>query len=238
MLKKISVSSTIREVLEEEIPKQLIQTRRVANTDLSYVSGNFVIDILNRAFGYAWSWSIDHYWVQQSEDKKYKDRNTGQETVTPQPPVAHVIGTLTVFMKDDNGDIVQISKSGAGSKSIIGGSSEQESVFKSASTDALKKAASLLGVAAQLYRDNREQEYFEQTIAEMPWEPEEQESLQEQVTWLDNCKKENGFDDTYLDSIVASWSSGKYRSAGSLPPYKFNKFVNYLKEAQKAANNS
>lgn len=235
MLKKISIDGNIREVLEEEIPKQLIQTRRVANTDLSYVSGNFVIDILNRAFGYAWSWSIDHYWVQPSEAKKYKDRNTGQETVTPQPPVAHVIGTLTVFMKDSNGDIMKISKSGTGSKSIIGGSSEQESIFKSASTDALKKAASLLGVAAQLYRDNREQEYFDNTISEIPWEPEETELLKEQISWLEDCKKANNFDDDYLDQVVASWSSGKYKTLRSLPSYKFNRFVNYLKEAQKAA---
>ena len=139
-------------------------------------------------------------------------------------------------MKDDNGDIIKISKSGTGSKSIIGGSSEQESIFKSASTDALKKAASLLGVAAQLYRDNREQEYFEQTLAEMSWTPEDKEALKDQILWLENCKRENGFDDDYVNSIVVSWSSGKYRSAENLPPYTFNKFVNYLKEAQKAAN--
>lgn len=236
MLKKISLDSNIREVLEEEIPQQLIQTRRVANVDLSYVSGNFVIDVLNRAFGYAWSWSIDHHWVQPSEAKKFKDRNTGQETVTTQPPVAHVIGTLTVFMKDSKGDIMKISKSGTGSKSVIGGASEQESIFKSASTDALKKAASLLGIAAQLYRDNREQEYFERTLSDTPWEPEDVQSLQEQVSWLENCKKENGFDDDYIDQIVASWSSGKYKTIRNLPPYKFNRFVNYLKEAQRTAN--
>lgn len=116
--------------------------------------------------------------------------------------------------------------------------SEQESIFKSASTDALKKAASLLGIAAQLYRDNREQEYFERTLSDTPWEPEEVQSLQEQTSWLENCKKENGFDDDYLDQVVASWSAGKHKTIRNLPSYTFNKFVNYLKEAQRAANAS
>ena len=234
MLKKISVSSNVRAVLEETIPKQLIQTRKVAGTDLSYVSGNFVIDALNRAFGYCWSWSIDRNWVQPSEPKKYKDRNTGQETVTPQVPVAHVIGTLTVYMKNDNGDIIEIKKSGAGSKSIIGGASEQESIFKSASTDALKKAASLLGIGAQLYRDNREQEYFEKSLG-TPWDSEVKEELKEQIEWLELCKKDNGFTNKEVDGFVSSWSASKYKTVSSLPPYQFVKFIDYLKEAQRTA---
>lgn len=238
MFKKISIDSNVRAVLEETIPKQLIQTRRVANVDLAYVSGNFVIDALNRAFNYCWSWSIDHYWIQPSQDKKYKDRNTGQETVTSQPPVAHVIGTLTVFLQNKNGETVKISKSGAGSKSVIGGSSEQESIFKSASTDAIKKAASLLGIGAQLYRDNREQEYFEQTLVSAPWDSETEEMLKSDINWLELCKKENNFSDDYVNSIVSGWSNGKFRTVSSLPPYKFTEFVRYLKEAQRAATES
>jgi len=235
MLKRIMLDSNIRAVIEEPIPRHLIQTRQISGTKLDYVSGNFVIDTLNRAFGYTWSWSIDKEWIQPSEPKKYKDKNTGQETVTPQVPVAHVIGTLTVFLRDENGNVVQVSKSGAGSKSIIGGSSEQESIFKSASTDALKKAASLLGIAAQLYREPREQEYFDTMLASSSWDEETKEIFKEDIDWLEKCKKDNGFDDDYMDTIVASWSSNRFRTVSSLPPYKFSSFVTYLQEAQRSA---
>ena len=234
MLKKISIDSNIRAVLEETIPPSLIRVRQISGTNLQYVSGNLVIDALNRAFGYAWSWSIDHYWVQNSEPKKYKNKNTGEEITVPQVPVAHVIGTLTVFMKDDNGDIIEIKKSGAGSKSIIGGSSEQESIYKSASTDALKKASSLLGIGAQLYRDNGEQEYFEKLLINAPWDSETKEALKDDITWLQQCKQENGFTDDYIDEIISNWSGNKFKSVNNLPPYKFSEFVQYLKEAQKA----
>lgn len=50
----------------------------------------------------------------------------------PQPPVAKVLGRLTV-----PGLAI---KEQYGSKVLVGGATEQESAFKSASTDALKNA--------------------------------------------------------------------------------------------------
>lgn len=235
MLNQENLDIKIKSVLEEPVPQQLIQTRKVAGTDLQYVSGNFVIDCLNRAFGYLWSWSIDKAWVQQSEPKKFKDRATGKEIVTPQVPVAHVIGTLTVFVKDTNGELIRISKTGAGSKSVIGGSSEQESIFKSASTDALKKAASLFGIGAQLYRDTKEQEFFERSLSVYNWDDQTREYYASDITWLENCKKENNFSDDQVDNIVSKWSRGNYKTVNSLPTYRFREFVKYLKAAQKAA---
>lgn len=235
LLRKILLDINSRAVLEETIPGQLIQTRKVAGIDLSYVSGNFVIDALNRAFGYAWSWKIDSYWIQPSEPKKNRDRNSGTETLVAQPPVAHVVGTLTVYLKDEHGDVIQISKSGAGSKSVLGGSSEQESIFKSASTDALKKAASLFGIGGQLYRDKNEQNYFNSTLGMIHWDQEIKDSLEDDMKWLDKCMDDSGFSSQDIDDIGMNWSAGKYRSLAHMPPYDFKKFINYLKEAKKAA---
>lgn len=235
MLNQENLDIKIKSVLEEPVPQQLIQTRKAAGTELQYVSGNFVIDCLNRAFGYLWSWSIDKTWVQQSEPKKFKDRATGKETTTPQVPVAHVIGTLTVFVKSDNGELIKISKAGAGSKSIIGGASEQESIFKSASTDALKKAASLFGIGAQLYRDTKEQEFFEHSLSVANWDEQTKEYYAADITWLNSCKKENNFSNDQIDAIVSKWSRGNYKTVNNLPTYRFHEFVKYLKAAKKAA---
>ena len=233
MLTKFKLDYDIREVLEETIPKSVIQQREGGGHKvLYYVSGNFVIDQLNRAFNYAWSWSIDKAWVQPSEPKT--DRYKNNELV-PQPPVAHVIGTLTVFLKDASGTIFPISKTGTGSKVILGGAADQDSIFKAAATDALKKAASLLGLGAQLYRDKNEQEYFKTSLGQDNWNTADFEALSEDLVWLENCMKENDFSDEFMNSYVREWSNNEYNSVQSLPPYSLKKFIASLKAAQQEA---
>jgi len=227
------MDSNIKSVLEEKIPKKLIQERSGGgNTKLSYVSGNFVIDQLNRAFNYMWSWSIEDCWIQQSEPKKWKDRNTGKENVIPQGPVAHVRGTLTVMLKDENGQYIEIKKSATGSKSIVGGQSEQESMYKAAGTDALKKAASLFGVGAQLYRDPKEQAYFESRIGESYWDDETKAKYEKEFNYINHLYESFSKDD--IDEMVDTWSDGKFKSVLSLTPNMLVEFVSHT-QAQEAA---
>lgn len=233
MLTKFNISYDIREVLEETIPRSVIQQREGGGHKvLYYVSGNFVIDQLNRAFNYAWSWSIDKAWIQPSEPKidKYK----GNESI-PQPPVAHVIGTLTVFLKDTNGTVFPISKTGTGSKVILGGAADQDSVFKAAATDAIKKAASLLGLGAQLYRDKNEQEYFKASLGQDTWDEQITADMKADMEWLLSCMKENDFSDDFINSYVKEWSNNEYSDVQSLPPYALKRLVGSLKAAQQEA---
>lgn len=67
----------------------------------------------------------------------------GNPVLVRTEPIAHVLGMLIV---PGVGVAMQW-----GSKILQGGSSEQEHALKSATTDALKKCASLLGVALELY---------------------------------------------------------------------------------------
>lgn len=83
--------------------------------------------------------------------------------------MAHVRGNLTVPIVQEDGTVVMITKSGFGSKTVLGGQADQEHIFKAAATDALKKAASLFGIGAQLYRDEDEQAFFEAINYEDPW---------------------------------------------------------------------
>lgn len=102
---------------------------------LSYISGDTVTRLLNKAFLYRWSFEVVETRVVQSQAKK-------NETST-QGSVVQVHGRLTV-----PGWGVREQW---GSQPLVGGSDVQEHAFKSAATDAMKKCASLFGIALDLY---------------------------------------------------------------------------------------
>ena len=122
---------------------QWVKTRNIKGSNLSYVSGDLVIRLLNKAFKYRWSFEIKETKVVESADRVFKNRNTGQETITPQNPVVQTLGRLTV-----PGWGVREQW---GAQPIIGGQDIQEHAFKASATDALKKCASMFGIALDLY---------------------------------------------------------------------------------------
>jgi hypothetical protein len=115
---------------------------------LNYVDGPTVIEKLNKAFGYKWSFEILSKEIIKSEPKIIK--KDGQEIVIPQSPYVEVVGRLTV-------PGVGV-KEQFGTKILVGGASEQEGAAKSAATDALKKCATLLGIGLELYGDSENEE--------------------------------------------------------------------------------
>ena len=122
---------------------QWVKTRNIKGSNLSYVSGDLVIRLLNKAFKYRWSFEIKETKVVESADRVFKNRNTGQETITPQNPVIQTLGRLTV-----PGWGVREQW---GAQPVIGGQDVQEHAFKASATDALKKCASMFGIALDLY---------------------------------------------------------------------------------------
>ena len=59
-----------KEVIARTLPDQLIKQREGGGKKiLSYVSGSTVIDLLNEAFGYLWSWDVVEQFVQESQPK-------------------------------------------------------------------------------------------------------------------------------------------------------------------------
>lgn len=235
MFKSLDIDPKIRKIIEEPIPPELIKKREATKgTYLSYVSGSYVIDQLNRAFGYSWTWNIDKFWIQESIDARVRIWQNGSATneykTEKQSPVAHVMGTLTVMLVDEDGTRLNISKTATGSKSIIGKQSEQESIFKSAGTDALKKAASLFGIGAPLYRSEEEQQHFNTKIVQSYWTDEEKEKHKGETEFLLSL----GVPVASLDGLVAAWSKNKYRYVSDLMPDAYSEFVSFVK-AQKEA---
>lgn len=167
-LNTIKTPAKIKETIEARLPQQLIQTRDAGRGQkLSYISGSTVIDLLNISFGHlGWDFVIVKQWMQESSPWVNKYNNN---TTEEQGPVAFVHGRLTARVEDGKGGFITVTKESFGSKSVIGKQSEQESTFKSAQTDALKKCASLLGIGAELYRKAEEQEYYESMSIEPTW---------------------------------------------------------------------
>jgi hypothetical protein len=168
-----------KQVLEAKLNPSWIKQRQQGGTTLSYIGGHTVIRLLNKAFDYQWSFEIVTEEVKQSvpkpvydgwgKNRKPKLDGDGNQIFEPQPPVAKVLGRLTV-------PGVGV-KEQYGSKVLIGGATEQESAFKSASTDALKKCASLFGIGLELYGDD---EGFDEAVEEASQPSQVQQPQQEE----------------------------------------------------------
>lgn len=215
-----------KNVISRMIPDQLIKQREGGGKKLlSYISGSTVIDLLNEAFGYFWSWRVEEQWIQESQPKK-KYQSTETE---PVGPTAQVRGTLTVLIELDNGQILEIKKTGFGSKTVLGGQADQESVFKAAATDALKKASSLFGIGAQLYRDEDEQAFFDAINYEDPWTKELLTQFEPERNYIKQVMEANEATEEDMAEIIVEWSGGEYTEIGDLTPENIASFVDHLK---------
>lgn len=217
-----------KEAIIAPISDDLIKSRAGAKgSSLSYLSGSTVIDMLNNAFGYMWSWKAEQEWIQPSQPKfnpKY------DKEPVEQPPVAHVKGTLTIHLFDENEASYSIVKTGYGSKAVLGSQMDQESIFKAAGTDALKKAASLLGIGLQLYRDEDEQFYFDSVNYEDPWTDELLAQFSDERTIVSNFIESNDLSDEEMATYYEHFSEGEFASVEGLSPDNIVAFASYLKQ--------
>jgi hypothetical protein len=218
-----------KEVITRTLPRELIKQREGGGKKvLSYVSGSTVIDLLNEAFGYLWSWEVTAQFIQESQPRK-KYNSTEME---PQGPVAHVRGTLSVPVMQPDGSMIMLIKSGFGSKTVLGGQADQEHVFKAAATDALKKAASLFGIGAQLYRDEDEQAFFDAINFEDPWTDELLAKFEPERDYIKEVMEVNKASAEDIGEIISEWSKGSLASIQDLTPDNIASFVTYLRSTQ------
>ena len=192
---RYTLDKSITEVFKEHIPNKIIKERQQGKEKLSYVSGSVILDMINKATNYNWDFIVEERWIQESRDKfnpKY------DKEPVPQGPVAHVYGYLELNFIDENNTPVTIRKHAFGSKPIIGGQNEQKDIFKSAMTDAIKKAASMIGIGLQLWRDDSEQDFFEDINYEDPLTEEEKNKHKKDFEYIDSL----GFEEKELSEIL------------------------------------
>ncbi len=133
-----TITTAQMNILTQSTPREAIKQRKGrGNTMLSYVSHDWVTRQLNEAFGWSWSFTIS------------------DEMIIPSPadPQEVIVkGCLTVHTP--NGDLIKnqfgasdVKRNRNGNLISLGDD------LKAAGSDALKKCASLLGVALDLYGD-------------------------------------------------------------------------------------
>lgn len=130
-----AISQAQHVVLTQQTPKDAILTRKgKGGRTFSYVPHAWVTEMLNNAFGWAWSWEVVEWRLLPEVD----------------PSEVFVLGRLTVHGTRD------LTKTQFGSSAVKRDRSDNilsiGDDLKAASSDALKKCASLLGIALDLYR--------------------------------------------------------------------------------------
>lgn len=217
----------LMDLVKTPLPKSLISSRAAGGgRNLSYLSVQTVIDMLNDVFGYDWNWTIQRQWIEHSAPSVYKG------DVQEQEPVAHVTGRLEVPIIGENGEVIRvIVKEASGSKRIIGKASEQESMYKSAASDALKKAASLFGIGLELARSDAEQQYFDTKSYVSPWEDEATVKKYEPI-WnrIEKIKQDNNWGEEEIVQCVASYFQVESASMTFLMPENIEGFTVWLEE--------
>ena len=166
MLKSINLDKDLRIKLSQKINKSLLKERRSGKQLLTYISANTCIDILNDVFGHNWSMRIIDHWMEPGIPAPFVEKDGRKPT--PQAPTAWCIVELEINLIDDEGNMHKIVKQGFGSQAITGGQSTQaQNGSKGAQSDAIKKAATLLGIALELYRDSSEAQAFNNILNNM-----------------------------------------------------------------------
>jgi len=116
---------TLQDILNRPFTQELIKYRKGFNgARLAYIETHSVIERLNEAFGLFWNWEVTDFAIEEKQ--------------------VYCKGKLTVTVTGRT-----IVKEGFGGKQR---SMEIGDDLKSASSDALKKASSLLGVGLYLYK--------------------------------------------------------------------------------------
>lgn len=129
----------------EKTPANHIKVRQGrAGMQIKYVETGYMIDRLNKIFHYMWSFEIKEKSQNQSLTQvQVLGRLTGYVVIPGTQPIVQPI------VKEQWGS-AEIKKYGPTSQ-LAGSPIDIGDDFKAAASDALKKCASMLGIAADLY---------------------------------------------------------------------------------------
>lgn len=126
-------------VLQQQTPKEAIRWRQgKGGRKLAYVDHVYTTRLLNEAFGWRWSFEVDHEQVHEVNGKLFEATCRGKLTVwlpgVNEPIIKMQMGCQPIEMLKDGITPVSIGDA-----------------MKGAGSDALKKCASQLGIALDLY---------------------------------------------------------------------------------------
>jgi len=137
----VAVTEAQRQILTQKTPAEAIRHRSgPGGRQLAYVEHRWVNEQLNLAFDWQWSWDIVEWRLIPTEQEPQEAFVLGRLTVhTPRGDLTKTQFGSSDVKRDRKGNVLSIGND-----------------LKAASSDALKKAASLLGLALDLYGSERE----------------------------------------------------------------------------------
>lgn len=179
-----------------------------------YVTHGYVTDTLNKAFGFDWDLIIDPMFENRMYAIELEEiYNTKTKTSTTRRHIA-ICGHLEVRIHNPEGKhevVATIKKSGFGSQEWLH-TMEFGDALKGARSDLIKTCAYQLGIALDLYWNERaEISEFENIVTERELKKEADLKLQEQIkagvpvnfaSLLSKSKEQYGFDGEMVSNIL------------------------------------
>lgn len=253
MSKPLNLDNKTKLELSAPINPSLLKTRVMGKEELTYISQNTCIDLLNKAFNYMWSFVIDEQWMEpgvplvKKENPKwpFNEKNTDMSQVQidaegkryiilEQGPVVWTRGRLRVPFKQDDGSIIWIEKSACGAQAQVGNQAVQSTnAYKGSMSDCLKKCASLFGIALQLYRDDTEEAYFQSMREDLipdTWTNEAIKQYEKQYKKLMDILNEYQWSIDDLSYYVSLVSDGQYTNFRKMPPELIDNIIDAIEE--------
>lgn len=203
-------------VLEQKLdPAWIKQRQGPGGKKLDYIEGARVIDILNQAFKYQWSFEILSDEVVEVRD------NNGNVS-------GRYIKVLGQIYVPGLG-----TKMAYGTKTARGSLTDQESVYKAAMTDCLKKCATMFGIGKELYLDdsddNAKHASSEHSSPSQNIPQRRQFDPQDVARIKDYKAALNVTNNSQLEKYIQDWSGGQLKSASDITPDNIKMFNAYLK---------
>jgi len=139
----------LEEIISKPLDPRITEPLKKGKTQLDYISGTSMLVLLKKAFGPFFSVHYGDPVVRTFPPcKKKKYKSDEYEDYFPKP-VVEVKCTITVKLFDkETNQVVEIEREGFGT--AVYDPTKEEMITKSASTDALKKAAYSFGFALEL----------------------------------------------------------------------------------------
>lgn len=219
-------------MINEPIPDDFID--KIDGFD--YVGHPVLADKLNKIFNFGWSWKIISHGIEEVKSyKKAAKNNDYPEQVDNNSNgnksyYAWVLGEIEIPIIS-NGHVIYIRKQCFGGKQVLGNAKVQSQVLKSAASDAFKKAASMLGIARNVYMnsDMYKKILEEESLADA-WTKDMLESYSSQINIIKDIKEKMGEDP--FNRIVNEFctETEEYSTFGKITPSNICQFIDWVQK--------
>ena len=211
--KKTDKIFNIKENITTPLPDGLAQ-KLPRKGDIEYVSGTTIIDILNKVF--------DHSWSVEYSDPIIEPFTKGDNAVVT------IKAKLSVRMIDpETGEPITVVREGYGSDTLNARNPNgAEMLTKSASTDALKRAAYTFGIAGELKRKHNPVSinYFNSLNSD--WDDYAYMMYSKEWAIINDVMATYRMNYNIIRAIMKHYSGGK---EFNITPDNIKDFVKYLK---------